>query len=139
MKLKHTLSLLSLAACAAMSTSALAQSSGTLNINGFISPTSCTPSLTGANTSGNTLTLDDVVLTDLNAAGAFAKQTEFTFSVDGCSATGIDNMWVYFSGPNVDANGRIKPTIGTQNVRFELLDGPGGAQIVASPAGTACR
>jgi len=40
-------------------------------------------------------------------------------------------------GPNVDANGRITPTTGTQNVRFELLNGPGGAQIVAG--GTVAR
>jgi len=129
MKLKTSLSLLSLAICAAASTSAMAQSSGTLNIEGFISPVSCTPQLTA--TTGNTLKLPDAVLTDLNANGAFTGQTEFKFEASGCTTVGVDNMWVHFSGANVDANGRIRPTTGTQNVRFELLNGLGGAAIVA--------
>jgi len=134
MKLKHTLSLLALASCAAISTSAMAQSTGTLDIKGFISPVSCTPQLTGGAINGNTLSLPDAVLTDLNANGAFTGQTDFTFKVDACTTVGVDNMWVHFSGANVDANGRIKPTTGTQNVRFELLNGPGGAAIVAGGA-----
>jgi len=131
MKLKHAISLLSLAICAAASTSAFAQSTGTIEVKGFISPVSCTPNLTGGKIGGNTLTLDEVVLTDLNASGAFAKETTFAFEASNCSTVGVDNMWVHFSGPNVDTNGRIRPTIGTQNVRFELLNGSGGSQIIA--------
>jgi len=131
MKLKTTLSLLALASCAALSTSAMAQSTGTIELKGFISPVSCTPKLSGGSIQGNTLSLPDAVLTDLNANGAFTGQTEFKFEATGCTTVGVDNMWVHFSGTNVDGNGRIRPTTGTQNVRFELLNGPGGAAIVA--------
>jgi len=136
MKLKYSLSLLSLAACAALSTSALAQSTGTLNINGFISPVSCTPTLSGGAISGNTLTLPDAFIDTLNSSGATAGQTPFTFELSGCTTSvGINNMWVHFSGSNVDGSGRITPTSGSNNIRFELLNGPGGSVI--SAGGTA--
>jgi len=134
MKLKTSLSLLALASCAAISTSALAQSTGTLNINGFISPVSCTPVLSGANLSGNTLTMDDVFIDDLNT-NTTAGETPFTFDLTGCTTSlGVNNMWVHFSGPNVDGSGRLTPTSGSNNIRFELLNGPGGTPITAGGA-----
>jgi len=88
--------------------------------------------LTGGSITGNTLTLPDAFINDLDAAGKFSGETAFSFELTGCTtATGINNMWVHFSGPNVDGNGRLSPTSGTSNVRFELLNGPGGAVIVA--------
>jgi len=139
MKLKTSLSLLALASCAAISSSAFAQSTGNLEIKGFISPVSCTPNLTGGAISGNTLTLPDAFIDSLNSSGATAGQTEFTFELSGCTtSTGINNMWVHFSGTNVDGSGRITPTSGSNNIRFELLNGPGGSVITAGgPAGGA--
>jgi len=135
MKLKTSLSLLALAVCAAASTSALAQSSGTLNINGNISPVSCTPQLTGGAISGNTLTLPDAFIDDYAATGDTGGQTSFSFQLNGCTTSGgINNVWVHFSGANIDGNGRVTPTTGTNNIRFELVDLPTGNAIVAGGA-----
>jgi len=142
MKLKTSLSLLALASCAAISTSALAQSSGTLNINGNISLVNCTPQLS-SNVLGNTLTLDDAFIGELDAAAKTTQETAFSFELAGCTTSGsIGNMWVHFSGSNVDANGRLNlttaPSQATKNkLRFELLDGPGGAAIKAGQAAAA--
>jgi len=128
MKLKTSLSLLALASCAALSTSALAQATGTLNITGNISPVNCTPSLTGGSVSGNTLGLQDAYIGDLDAAGKTAHETQFQFVLKGCTTSGsIGNMWVHFDGTNVDGSGRLNlttaPSQATRNkLRFELLD-----------------
>jgi len=140
MKLKTALSLLTLACCAAISTSALAQSTGTLNIQGNISPVSCTPQLTGGAISGNTLTLPDAYIDNYTAAGSFGGETPFAFEWSGCQVSaGINNVWVHFGsdGVNIDANGRIVPTVGSQNMRFEMLNGSGGAVITAGGAAAA--
>jgi len=133
MKMKHALSLLALASCAAVSTSAMAQSSGDLTIKGFISPVSCTPTLSGSGINGNTLTLPDAFIEDLDTAGKTTGETPFTFAWDGCTTSlGVNNVWVHFHGANVDANGRLTPTTGSNKVRFELLnDGTGGTVITA--------
>jgi len=133
MKLKTTLSLLSLAVCAAMSGAALAQS-GTLQINGSISPVSCTPTISGPNVSGNTITLLPAFINDYSTVGATGGAQAFTFEWSGCSIAGVTNVWVHFGagGTNVDGNGRIIPTNGSTNMRFELLnDGTSGTPIVA--------
>jgi len=131
MKLKTSLSLLALASCAAISTSALAQSTGTLDIKGFISPVSCTPNLSGGAISGNTLSLPDAFIDDLNT-NTYAGETPFSFDWSGCTTSlGVNNAWVHFSGATIDGNGRIQPTSGSQNIRFELLNGSGGSPIVA--------
>jgi len=132
MKLKTTLSLLALASCAAISTSALAQSTGTLNIEGYISPVSCTPSLSGSGLSGNTLKLPDAFVDELDTAGKTTGETPFTFSWSGCTTSlGVNNVWVHFHGTNIDGAGRLTPTSGSGKVRFELLNGSGGTPIVA--------
>jgi len=139
MKLKHTLSLLALASCAAVSTSAFAQSTGTLNIKGAISPVSCTPNLSGGLMSGNTLTLNDALISQYTAAGAFGGETTFNFEWTGCTvAGGIQNVWVHFDG-NTDPDGRIIPATtavnnSPGNMRFQFLNGPGGAIIKAGLA-----
>jgi len=124
MKLKTSLSLLSLAVCAACSTAAFAQHSGTLTVNGNITDVSCTPTLTGGAISGSTLTLPNALVSQLATAAATANETPFSFELTGCTTSGgINNLWVHFSGANVDSNGRLKPTSGSNNVRFELRDG----------------
>jgi len=133
MKLKTALSVLSLASCAAISTSAMAQS-GTLLINGSISPVSCTPVITGPNVNGNTITLQPAFINDYATVGSTGGAEAFTFEWSGCSIAGVTNVWVHFGagGANVDGNGRIVPTTGSQNMRFELLnDGTSGTPIVA--------
>jgi len=135
MKLKTTLSLLALASCAAISTSALAQSTGTLNIKGYVSPVSCTPQLTGSAISGNTLTMPDAFINDLATPGSSTGETPFTFELTGCTTSGtINNMWVHFSGTGIDGAGRL--TTGNSNLRFELLNSPGSGTLIVA-GGTA--
>jgi len=140
MKLKHSLSLLALASCAAISTSAMAQSNSTLNIAGNISSVSCTPQLTGGAINGNTLTLPDAYIGDLDAADKTAQETAVTFTLNGCATHGsIGNVWVHFSGSNIDSAGRLNlttsPSAATSaKLRFQILDGVGGAPIVAGQA-----
>jgi len=133
MKFKTTLSLMTLASCAALSTSALAQSNGTLTINGFISPVSCTPVLSGTGISGSTLTLPDAFIEDLDAVGKTTGATAFTFDWSDCTTSlGVNNVWVHFHGATVDGTGRLNPTSGSPKVQFQLLnDGISGTPIVA--------
>jgi len=139
MKLKTALSLLALA-CAGVSTSAMAQSTGTLQIKGNISPVSCTPTLTGAVSSG-TINMPDAQISDYTAAGNTGGAVDFTFNWTGCTVlTGIDNVWVHFDGANVETAGTyagsIKPTTGSNNMRFQLLDGGTGGPVIKA-GGTA--
>jgi len=133
MKLKHTLSLLSLAICAAASTSALAQT-GTIDISGTLTSTGCTPTLSGSVT-GTTVNLDSVSVTALTG-GVGLGEKPFTFDFTGCDVIpSTTQVWVHFSGTNVDSStGYITPTSGSSNVRFRLKDGLGGAVIVAGGA-----
>jgi len=141
MKLKTSLSVLSLAVCAAVGGAAQAQSFGTLTITGFINAMGCTPSLNGSSLTGATLNLDDAQATDLANPGDTTGEKEFTFQLSGCSTGTVNNMWVHFSGGNVDTEGRLRTN--NSNVRFELLDGPGGTAIraggVAGNAGPAAN
>jgi len=128
MKLKNALSLLALASCAALSASVMAQDTGTIQINGSISPVSCTPTLSGTGLSGSggnyTLQLDSAVVDQYNFPGATGGDASFQFDWAGCSvSTGIDNVWVHFNANTVDGNGRIVPDSGSNKMRFELLDG----------------
>jgi len=120
MKLKHTLSLLPLAICAAASTSALAQT-GTIDISGTLTSTGCTPTLSGSVT-GTTVNLDSVSVTALTG-GVGIGEKPFTFDFTGCDVIpSTTQVWVHFSGSNVDTAsgtaGYIIPTIGSTNVRF---------------------
>jgi len=138
MKLKTSLSLLALASCVAASTSALAQSTGTLNISGAISPVSCTPTLGGSAITGNTLTLPDAHI-DVLTTNQTTGDTAFSFDWSGCTTSlGVNNAWVHFGGSNVDGAGRLTTTSGSTNIRFELTDGFQGTPIIAGgtvPAG----
>jgi len=138
MKLKHALSLLSLATCAAISTSALAQT-GTITVNGKVIADSCTPNITGGGTSVTgtapnfTVTLPDVSSASLSSAGATAGDTAFTLELTGCTlSAGTTQMWAFFSGGNVNpTTGRLNNTGSSLDVSFQLTNGFGGAPIIA--------
>jgi len=134
MKLKHTLSLLSLAICVAASTCALAQT-GTVTINGEIIADSCTANITSSGGSGSggnfVVNLDQVSYGIFNAGGVTAGDKPFTIELTGCTTSaGTTSMWAHFTGANVNGNGRLNTT-GTADVTFELTDGFGGTPIVA--------
>jgi len=138
MKLKHALSLLSLATCAAISTSALAQT-GTITVNGKVIADTCTVNITGQGSSvtggfpNYTITLPDVSSASLSSAGATAGDTEFSVELSGCTlSAGTTRMWAFFSGGNVNSStGRLNNTGGTLDVSFQLTNGLGGAAIQA--------
>jgi len=133
MKLKSVLSLLSLAVCAAVSTSALAQS-GTIDINGNITSTGCTPSLSGS-VSGTTVNLDSVSIENLNANPGGIGEKPFTFDFAGCDVVpSTTQVWVHFGGGDTNSNGRISTNTGSNKVSFQLKDGLGGAVIKAGGA-----
>jgi len=133
MKLKHSLSLMALAVCAAASTSALAQT-GTITINGEIVADSCTANISSSGGSGSganfTVNLDPVSYSTLTA-GATPGEKPFTIELTGCTVSaGTTSMWAHFTGPQVNGDGRLNTT-GTAPVTFQLTDGFGGAPIVA--------
>jgi len=142
MNTNHALSLLALAASAAFSTCALAQSqpSGTVNFEGSILDVTCTPTLGGPSTSGQTVTLPSVPVSDLATAASVTGETEFEFNMTDCVINPTSTqVWFHFGGSNVNSNGRLATTSGTNKVSFQLLDGPGGAAITAggtAPANT---
>jgi len=134
MKLKTTLSLLSLAICAVASTTALAQT-GTITINGEIVADSCTANITSSGGSGGSgnyiVNLDPVSYGVFPAANEVAGEKPFTIELTGCTLSGTNtSMWAHFTGANVNSDGRLNTT-GTAPVTFELTDGFGGAAIVA--------
>jgi len=131
MKLKNTLSLLALASCAAVSTSTLAQSSGGFYVKGYATGSICTP-LVIEGLNGNVVALPEVTIDTLSGVGSSTGETAFTFKLTGCeTSANIDNMWVHFDSQNVDGDGLIIPYTGSQNLRFELIDGLGGNRVKA--------
>jgi len=139
MKLKNSLSLLALASCAAISTSALAQSSGTIDVKGNILPVTCSPTVNGGSGGAYTVNLPDVHVGQFTGAGSTAGAVEIKFEWTGCTTGAITNAWVHFGdgGSNVDGDGLIIPTAGSNKMRFELLDGLTGPRVRAGgTAGT---
>jgi len=139
MKRQHVLSMLALAVCAAASSAAFAQNTGTITINGEITNTNCAFSLTGPGLSGNTLTLQSAQVSELSTAGPSGDQqsSPLTFEVSGCDVNTANNsMWVNFSGTNVNESGRITSTTGSANVSFQIRDSDNVTVIKAGdPAG----
>jgi len=147
MKHKHVIRLLSLAICAAASSAALAQSSGTITINGMITDTSCAVNITGPSVNTNVIPLQNAAVSDLGTIGATAKPENFTFELTGCPATST-GVWAHFYGTNVNPGGRLNDTLsvpdpatGRTNVSFQLLDGAapitaGGTASSTGPSAT---
>jgi len=153
MTIQHSLCVLSLAVCAALGSSALAQqnyppgdidpipvypSIGPLDITfeGEIMASVCTPVLSGPSVKGNTVKLDPAETAELAEAGDTAKPKEFTITVT-CPTLlkGPRQFWAHFEGASVNPSGRFASEVGSANVSFQLLDGLGGDVIVAGGSG----
>jgi len=140
MKIKHSLHLLPLALCAAISTSALAQQAplapADITFNGNILGSVCTPALSGPSTTGQTVTLPDATTAELATQGATAKETPFTITVTcPTQLNGATQFWAHFEGASVNTNGRFVSQINSTNVSFQLLDDVGGAVVLAGGTG----
>jgi len=117
MKLKHTLSLLSLATCAALSTSAFAQ---TVTFNGEIVDSACA-AVAG---SSNVVTLPQQAVSDFPADGAVAGLTAFKVVLTGCKPLN-KTFAVNFSSPGNIVTGGYLGTIGAGGLAYELLNSSG--------------
>jgi len=120
MKFKHTLSLLALASCAALSTSVMAQSSGSqVTIVGGISASICDVTINGGRSS--TVTLPNITSNRLPAVGSTAGDTNFVVNLRNCDPS-VSQVQMNFSSPRADAiTGRINSGLG--GVSLQVLGG----------------
>jgi len=116
MKLKHTLSLLSLATCAALSTSAFAQS--TVQFTGEIVDQACGTVVANG---GAAVVLPQRSVTDFPATGTRQGGTAFSVELDGCKPANGTFAVAFSHASDVDANGYLG-NIGAANVVYELTN-----------------
>jgi len=88
------------------------------------------------NSSGSVVVLPRVGIKALRDAGSRVWGADVRFSSRGCTGLYVDNMWVYFSAGNVDAEGRVMPGGGSGALRFELVDMDSGNRIEVGKGGT---
>jgi len=114
MKLKHTLSLLSLATCAALSTSAFAQ---TVTFDGEIVDQACG---TVVANNGAAVVLPQQSVSDFPTSGTRQGATNFSVELDNCKPPAA-TFAVAFSHADTDGNGYLA-NIGAANVVYELTN-----------------
>jgi len=78
--------------------------------------------------------LDTINISDLSVAGSVAGDTWVTFGAFGCTGFDVNHMWVYFTSPFVDSDGRVIPH-GHSQVRFEIVDDDSGNRIKVGQGG----
>jgi len=61
--------------------------------------------------------------------GTSAGEAQLHFRATGCTGN-VNYMWVHFTSPNVDANGRMIPTSGSNKVRFEIRNNTASGSLV---------
>jgi len=115
-------------ACALGSSPVLAQTVN-VSVSGSLQQSACTPNLVGSLVGGNTVTLAPVTTTDLAVQGTSAGEAQLHFRATGCSGN-VNYLWVHFTSPNVDANGRMIPVSGSNKVRFEIRDHTASGSLV---------
>jgi len=125
MKVKHTLSLLALAACTALSTSAMAQSS--ITIIGEVGSDICDVNVNGSSTAS--ITLPKVTTAQLSQVGATAGDTSFAVALRNCDTSVVSQVQINFNSNNANSiTGRIAS--GVNNVSLQVIGG--GRQIAAT-------
>jgi len=125
MKVKHTLSLLALAACTALSTSAMAQSS--ITIIGEVGSDICDVNVNGSSTA--TVRLPKVTSTQLANPGQTAGDTGFAVALRNCDTSVVSQVQMNFSSSSASSiTGRVAS--GVNNVSIQVLGG--GTQVAAT-------
>ncbi|GGA26430.1 fimbrial protein [Dyella nitratireducens] len=132
---------------AALFSTSVAASDGTITITGKVVANTCSFSVNGGSAS-STVQLPVVFTTALNAAGAVAGNTPFTIKVSGCDPN-LTSVQEQFGGSNINAtDGNLKniatatsPQTVAGNVEVQLLNGTTNTVINlnnnnASPVGT---
>jgi len=129
MKVKHTLSLLALAAATAFSTSAMAQSVGgqgaTVTIVGGISAQICDVVVNGQRAS--TITLPQATVAQLPRVGSTTGDQAFRVELKDC-APSVNEAQVNFSSADANTQGRIDSGVG--GVSVQVLTN--GQQVTAT-------
>jgi len=95
---------------------------GTITINGQVVASTCTVAVNGGAANG-TVTLKPAPTSALNAAAATYGDMPFTIGVTACDAS-LNGKTVtpYWSGTNVNANGRLTSTGTATLVNLQLLN-----------------
>jgi len=130
MKLKHTLSLLSLATCAALSTSAFAQQ--TVTFKGIITDSVCTSVVAGNN---NIVELPQRSTGDFPSVNSISGATKFDVVLSGCTPASATYR-VNFSHATATGAGYLPNATGlSSGYGFALsADAAGTNQIKFTPA-----
>jgi len=107
-----------------------------ITVQGNVLDSVCTPTMSGPGVSGNTISLPNVAIGDLQTIGPTNLGLEVTFLTTNCALSGSLNfMWVHFTSPQVIA-GRMVPQVGTTELHFEVQDADTLAQVLVSASGT---
>jgi len=130
--MKTKLSLLSLAVCAVFSTGAFAQQSGIINFTGTIQSASCTADINGGGASTGIVNLGTTAPASVDSVGATANHTPIDVTLDATCVG--DNFWVYFSGGNVNTDGRL--TTPVNGIHVQLTNGTSTTPITVGATGT---
>jgi len=125
MEIKKTLLLLGMLTCAAVGTSAVAQS--TITIVGEVGSDICDISINGSSMA--TIQLPKVYATQLANMGDTAGDTDFSVDLSKCDTGQVSQVQMNFSSPSVDPiTNRVNT--GVNLVSLQILGG--GIQIVAT-------
>jgi len=122
-KLKLRIRLLGLL-CLVAGAPALAQQTITVNVTGKLKESACLPDIVpklenqGGVTNHNLLELEKIKAHQLDGYGKTAGDTQILLRASGCTGD-VNFMWVHFTSPNVDDDGRIIPS-GSNALRFEI-------------------
>jgi major type 1 subunit fimbrin (pilin) len=95
---------------------------GTITINGQVVANTCTVTVNGTNNSG-TVTLKPAPTSALASPGSTYGDMPFNIAVTGCdSSLNGKTVLPYWSGTNVNSNGRLNNTGTATNVDLQLLN-----------------
>jgi len=102
MKVKHTLSMLALAACAALSTSVMAQNAPTVTITGEVGSDICNITVNGT----SNLQMPKISISQIPTVGSTAPGTTLDVTLDNC-ASHVSSAQINFSSVNARGDGRV--------------------------------
>lgn len=99
---------------------------GTITLNGSITATTCTVSVSGGSASG-TVTLPTVGATALAGNGAVAGATPFSIGVSGCTTSQTSIAPYFESAGSTAFNGAGRLSTSVSGVDIEILNSAGSA------------
>lgn len=107
---------------------------GTITINGQVVAATCTVAVNGGAANG-TVTLKPAPTSALNAAAATYGDMPFTIGVTGCdSSLNGKTVTPYWSGTNINGNGRLSSTGTATKVDLQLLNNDDSTAIALNGA-----